>query len=140
MDKTYAIIIFNPATGKEETVPVTKEVYDEFRRDAWRNKKSDDKYISHTYPMSCLNGGDAEDSFHEFEDKGADLEELIIQNERLECLRFALSQLSKSERALIYDLYMKGLSERAVAENLGVCRNTVHYQKIKILEKLKKFF
>lgn len=142
MSKTYAIITFNPATGTEETVPVTKEVYDEFRRGIWRIEKSDLKYITHTYPMSCLIGDDddSEDEFHEYEDEDFNLEEMIIHNERLERLRFAMSQLTVEERIFIKALYENRITERALAAKLGVFRNTIHYHKVRILEKIKKFF
>ena len=141
MDKTYAIITYNPATGKEETVPVTKEVYDEFRRGIWRCEKSDLKYIAHTYPMSCLTGDDddSEDRFEEYEDENFNLEELIIQNERLEKLRFALKQLSPEERKLIDLIYSNGLSQQEISELFLISQQAVHKRKIKILKKLKNF-
>ena len=142
MSKTYTIITFNPATGMEESVLVTKEVYEEFFRGIWRIKKNNHKYYSNTFPMSCLIGDedDSEDEFHEYEDEDFNLEEMIIHNERLERLRFAMSQLTPEERIFIKALYEKEFTERALAAKLGVFRNTIHYQKTRILEKLKKFF
>lgn len=142
MSKTYAIITFNPATGIEETVPVTKEVYDEFRRGIWRIEKSDLKYITHTYPMSCLIGDDddSDDEFHEYEDENFDLEEMIIHNERLERLRFAKNRLAIKERKLIDLLYGEGLTIRECADRFGVCKAVIQRRKERILKKIKKYF
>lgn len=142
MSKTYAIITFNPATGMEEAVSVTKEVYDEFRRGIWRIEKSDLKYITHTYPMSCLIGDDddSEDEFHEYEDENFDLEEMVIHNERLERLRFAKSRLAIKERKLIDLLYGEGLTIRECADRFGVCKAVIQRRKERILKKLKKYF
>ena len=141
MSKTYAIITFNPATGMEETVLVTKEVYDEFRRGIWRIEKSDLKYITHTYPMSCLIGDDddSEDEFHEYEDENSNLEEMIIYSERLEQLRCALKNLPKNERRLISAIYKYGLTEMEYGSRIGMSQRMVHYNKERILKKLKKF-
>ena len=141
MSKTYAIITFNPATGAEETVPVTKEVYDEFRRGIWRIEKSDLKYITHTYPMSCLIGDDddSEDEFHEYADTNFNLEEIISTEFVLSKLREGVKGLSPVERRIVYYLFFEECSEKEVAEIFSISQQAIHKRKIKILKKLKKF-
>lgn len=141
MSKTYAIITFNPATGTEETVPVTKEVYDEFRRGIWRIDKSDLKYITHTYPMSCLIGDDddSEDEFHEYADTNFNLEEIISTEFVLSKLREGVKGLSPVERRIVYYLFFEECSEKEVAEIFSISQQAIHKRKIKILKKLKNF-
>ena len=141
MSKTYAIITFNPATGAEETVPVTKEVYDEFRRGIWRIEKSDLKYITHTYPMSCLIGDDddSEDEFHEYEDTNFNLEEIISTEFVLSKLREGVKELSPIERRIVYYLFFEERSEKEVAEIFSISQQAINKRKIKILKKLKNF-
>ena len=50
----------------------------------------------------------------------------------------ALEKLSDEERYLITQLFYFGRTERDLADELGVYRNAVHSQKVKILKKLKK--
>lgn len=138
MEKTYAVVIYNPATGEEETVPVTKEVYDEFRRDTWRSQKSDYKYMIHTCSLNNLIGKDVEQTFDEFIDKDANIEELIIQKERLDRLSSALSQLTEQEKMLVDALYSEGLTIRACATKFGLSKAAVQRLKARILKKLKK--
>lgn len=52
----------------------------------------------------------------------------------------SIKQLSKQDRSLIGMLYFKGMSEREVADKLGVSKNAIHKRKHKILKKLKKFY
>lgn len=141
MSKTYAIITFNTATGMEETVPVTKEVYDEFRRGIWRIEKSDLKYITHTYPMSCLIGDDddSEDEFHEYEDTDFNLEEIISTEFVLSKLREGVKGLSPIERRIVYYLFFEECSEKEVAEIFSISQQAIHKRKIKIFKNLKKF-
>ena len=53
-------------------------------------------------------------------------------------LNQALEKPSDEERYLITQLFYFGRTERDLADELGVYRNAVHSQKVKILKKLKK--
>ena len=53
-------------------------------------------------------------------------------------LEQAMSNLSDEERYLITQIFYFGRTERDLADELGVYRNAVHSQKVKILKKLKK--
>ena len=53
-------------------------------------------------------------------------------------LEQAMSDLGDEERYLITQIFYFGRTERDLADELGVYRNAVHSQKVKILKKLKK--
>lgn len=57
----------------------------------------------------------------------------------LEKLYSALEHLEKAERELIDALFFQEMTEREYAKKKGVCRNTIHKRKVRILENLKKF-
>lgn len=63
-----------------------------------------------------------------------------IWNEDLKCLLYsAISKLSEEEKYIITSIYFDDMSERDLAEILHMKQPTLHYQKIKILKKLKKY-
>ena len=65
-------------------------------------------------------------------------EELMEKIEREE-LHKAIEKLEKEEQRLIQALFFEGYTERSYAKKIGVYRNAVHKQKVRILKKLKKF-
>lgn len=73
-------------------------------------------------------------------DDAVDLDDFIIQDEEKLILKRALTELSFEEKQIIYGIFYENLTERALAEKLGLKKTYVHTQKIKILEKLKNFF
>lgn len=52
-------------------------------------------------------------------------------------LHRCLSQLSESERGLIFALYFEGLSERKYAKSLGISQKAVNKRRHQILAKLR---
>ena len=71
----------------------------------------------------------------DFADRPADFRESVIDKIMLDQ---ALEKLSDEERYLITQLFYFGRTERDLADELGVYRNSIHLQKKKILAKLKK--
>ncbi len=71
----------------------------------------------------------------DFTDSTADFDEAVLIKIMLDQ---ALEKLSDEERYLITQLFYFGRTERNLADELGVYRNAVHSQKVKILKKLKK--
>ena len=71
----------------------------------------------------------------DFTDSTADFDEAVLIKIML---NQALEKLSDEERYLITQLFYFGRTERDLADELGVYRNAVHSQKVKILKKLKK--
>lgn len=72
----------------------------------------------------------------QFEEKDSDFSdhtELRID------VRNALEQLSPEERELIYKLFFLCMTERELADEMGVYHNTIHKKKHLILNKLHKF-
>lgn len=141
MSKTYAIITFNPATGTEETVTVTKEVYDEFRRGSWRIEKNDQKHSYYGMSMNALlcSGDYSCDDFKEFTDFKSNPEEIISTEFVLSKLREGIKGLSPMERRIVYYLFFEECSEKEVAEIFSISQQAIHKRKIKILKKLKNF-
>lgn len=53
-------------------------------------------------------------------------------------LHKAIQWLSQEEQMIIYSYFFGELSERQIAEKLGISKTAFHYRKQKILNKLKK--
>lgn len=140
MQELHAINIFDTTTGKERTVYVSKEVYDEFRRGEWRISKNNDKHNANETQFSALHGGDdgAYENFHEFVDEDANPEKLLMEQLVVEKLYSALALLDQADRELIEALYFKELSERKFAERKKVSCVAIHNRKVRILKKLKE--
>ena len=140
MKELYAINVFDTTTGKERTVYVNKEVYDEFRRGEWRISKNDDKHSAFETQFSALLGGEdgAYENFHEFADEDANPERLLMEQLVIERLHSALALLDQADRELIEALYFKELSERKFAEKKKVSCVAIHNRKVRILKKLKE--
>ena len=66
------------------------------------------------------------------------VEDLAIANVMAEELRRCLALLPEGERTLLEKIYFSGMSERQVAQSLGIPCMTVHNRKVKSLCKLKK--
>lgn len=140
MTKTYTLTVFNTCTSQYEDVAVTKEIYNEFRRGEWKIKRNNRKHRANETPFSLLIGG-ADGSFENFtefvftEDDPADhyMDKLLRS-----ALQHAMEDLPEKDKALIHALFYENLTERAYAEQLGVCQSAVHKRKRRILVKLKK--
>lgn len=65
------------------------------------------------------------------------LEEDLIEKIEREELHKAIQKLTKEEQTLIQALFFYGYTERSYAKKIGVYRNAVHKQKVRILKKLK---
>jgi len=109
-----------------ELIPVTKEVYDAFKRPAWverkRSKVRSDKERS--YEKFVADGYDIPSDYY-FEE---DLVNKLITDD-------FLSLLTEDERCLIKDLYYKGLSLREAARKNGVSHRTIIKRRDSIFSK-----
>lgn len=64
-----------------------------------------------------------------------------IWNDELKRLLYStISKLSAKEKYIIKSIYFDDVSERDLAELLNMKQPTLHYQKIKIIKKLRKTF
>ena len=127
MDKEYHLEL----NGTQ--LSVTKEVYYAFKRPAWQERKR--RQIR----------SEIELSYEVFADAGFDIpseealvEEIVEDKLLTDMLLKALSELTEDERFFINELFYKRKSERAIAKEIGVSQNTVHYHKNRLLEKLQK--
>ena len=114
-----------------QTVEVTKEVYDEYRRNTRQARH--DRYVvvqskKHEVPLLCIG---------EF-GTCVSAEDELMNKEKLIVLKKAIHSLSCEEQLLIKRLFFDNKSEIKIAEELGVAKGTVNYRKNRILEKLRK--
>ena len=114
-------------------IPVSEEVYRAFKRPAWVERKR------------RMVRADRELSFEVFVEDGFDIpaddppvEKIVTDRLQLDMLMSALSSLTADERGLIDALFFKGKSERTVAAERRVQRNTIVYHKNKVLAKLRR--
>lgn len=79
-----------------------------------------------------------DDNGEQFSDTSVHVEDEACFAIMCDALHQALSQLEAQERQLIQALYFEQKTERQWAAEIGVPRMTMHDQKVRILEKLKR--
>ena len=67
-----------------------------------------------------------------------ELEDDVEKKLTLDKLREGVDRLSDREKLIIEKIYFEGFSERKLAEILSISQTTINYQKLQILNKLKK--
>lgn len=118
---------------------VSKETYQKYKKEHDHSKMLQ-KYEEEVHVFS-LDAMAAEDiTGHDIiADTSVNVEEEAIHNLMLEKLREVLKGLSSDELHLIEQIYTYGKTEREMATELGISQVAVHKQKLKVLDKLKKF-
>ena len=118
---------------------VSKETYQKYKK-AHDHSKMLQEYENEVHIFS-LDAMAAEDiTGHDIiADTSVNVEEEAIHNLMLEKLREVLKGLSSGELHLIEQIYTYGRTEREMATELGISQVAVHKQKLKVLDKLKKF-
>ena len=137
---TKKVMVFNTFTNQYEEVAVSTAVYNEFRRGKWTIERNDRRYHKHEIPFSSLIGG-TDGSFENFSEFIFTEDDPVDQNANkllLSALQRAVEDLAEKDKDLIRALFHENLTERAYAEQLGVCQSAVHKRKRRILVKLKK--
>ena len=115
-------------------VSVTEEVYRTKIRAEWREAKQNEvrKQRESSLDFMCE---------HDFDGQACgnqpSVDEIVAEKLLLDELYAALDELTDDERSLIDALFFDEKSERTVASERGVKRNTVVYHRNKILGKLK---
>lgn len=66
------------------------------------------------------------------------VEEMAITNVMIEKLHRSLALLPESERSLLEQIYFCGLTEREIAQSLGISQNAVNKRRHKALAHLRK--
>ena len=123
--------IYVPING--EKVYVTEEVYRAYYQPVWREAKQ--KEVRED--MEC--------SLDALEEKGGEVassatptDETAFYNLSVDKLYATLAKMSDYEQILIEGFYIQEKSEREMATELGIPRNTFVYQKNKAFAKLQK--
>ena len=120
-----------------QVVPVTEEVYREYKRPQWREAKQKKVRQMREFSLEYMTENGME---HIYSDNQKLVEEIAEDNLMLEMLMKVLETLTDYERSLINELYFNEKSEREVAKTMNIPHQTVHWQKGKTIKKLKKFF
>lgn len=134
-------------------IPVSEEVYREFKRPAWAEVKRkqrgwrcfadghrcmDDcskcKYRPNGAPESIERM--LEDGL-DVEDHSDSLEDTVIMNILIEELHKALAQLAPDDRSIL-ELFGDGLSDRKISDKIGIPQTTVSYRRKILLKALRE--
>ena len=129
MDKEYFIEL----NGRK--IPVSKEVYDAFKRPAWKERKRRQVRAEKELSLEAF-----ADAGFEIPSSQALVDEIFEDKLLLDMLSKALSELTDDERFLINELFYQEKSERTVARETGLPQKTINNRKRAIINKLKKFF
>ncbi|HQA15823.1 MAG TPA: sigma-70 family RNA polymerase sigma factor [Candidatus Avimonas sp.] len=127
MDKEYFIEL----NGRQ--IPVSKEVYDAFKRPAWKERKRSQVRAEKELSLEAF-----ADAGFEIPSGEALVDEIVEDKLLLDMLSKALSELTEEERVLIDELFFNDKSEREIAREIGVSQPAIHKRRNRILEKLKK--
>ena len=136
VDETYRSRKFIPLHGK--LMEVSPDEYIQF----YKTKNHNDYLVR----REAANSDFSIDMLTDDEKNGEDIlidptQDVAGQVERhimVEKLRQVLPMLTAEEQRLILALYFKEMTEREYAKLMGVYRNAIHKQKLRILKKLKK--
>lgn len=124
-------------------VEVSTKIYQEYYRPQWREEKCQQRDAKRLLSSDYEYGSGEGDSvtMQDFMTDPDQLtpEEQIIKNEEHKLLQEALSILSEEKRALIEALFFDGKSEREYADEVGMARTTLNYQRKKALEEMHTY-
>ncbi len=132
---TYQGRRFLPLHGMlmEVSEDAYKAFYKDNRRQKYLNERSSDNG-DFSYDMLTTDEFNGEDILV---DAVSDTAGQAERNLLLEKLRQAVASLAEDDQQLIRVLYVEGMTERQYAEKTGVYHNAIHYQKKRLLAKLK---
>jgi len=123
MDKEYFIEL----NGRQ--IPVGKEVYDAFKRPAWKERKRSQVRAEKELSLEAF-----ADAGFEIPSGEALVDEIVEDKLLLDMLSKALSELTEEERVLIDELFFNDKSEREIAREIGVSQPAIHKRRNRILE------
>jgi RNA polymerase sigma factor (sigma-70 family) len=116
-----------------EKIYVSEDVYRAYYRPVWREAKQSETRKDRECSLNALEA----DGF-EAVSACRLIDEIVADKLLLDELYAALDELTSDERSLIDALYFDEKSERTVATNTGCSKTSIHKQKTRILEKLRK--
>lgn len=118
-----------------QDIEVTEQVYRAYKRSLW-NERSRRRYrMNHEVSMDAMR-----EVGTELKSDDALIEDIVADKIMLEALFAALQSLAEQERTLIHALFFEEKTMREVAGMLGISHVSVHKQKQRILDKLRKIF
>lgn len=123
-------------------VEVSTAIYQEYYRPQWREEKCkqrDAKRLLSTDYEYSANDGAPSTMLDYLADPNPTPEERYIMKEENKLMQEALSILSEEKRALIQALFYEDKSERTYAEECGIARTTLNYQRKKALEEMRQY-
>ena len=118
-----------------QVVPVTEEVYREYKRPQWREAKQNKVRQMREFSLEYMIENGME---HIYSDNQKLVEENAEDNLMLEMLMKALETITDDERSLINELYFNEKSERDFAKKIGISNVAVNKKHHHVLEKIKK--
>ena len=118
-----------------QVVPVTEEVYREYKRPQWREAKQKKVRQMREFSLEYMTENGME---HIYSENQKLVEDIAEDNLMLEILMKALETLTDDERSLINELYFNEKSERRVSKSIGVPQRTINSRRQAIIKKLKK--
>ena len=119
-----------------QVVPVTEEVYREYKRPQWREAKQKKVRQMREFSWEYMTENGME---HIYSETQKLVEEIAEGNLMLEMLMKALETLTDDERSLINELYFNEKSERNLSKQIDVPQQTINSRKAIIIIKLRKF-
>lgn len=118
-----------------EKAEVTEEIYREYMRPVWREKKRRKRRYEAEVSYESL----TQNGIENLDGNQNRLTEQIVEDRlMLELLMEALAELTEDERELISEIYFQEKTEREIAEKARVSQPYIHKRKTSILKKLKK--
>ena len=119
-----------------QKVPVSEEIYSEYKRPVWREAKRKNIRKEREISLDFMAENGLE---YMCTDKQKLTEEIVADKLMLEMLMKALKMLTDDERRLIDEIYYNEKSERNLSKQINVPQQTINSRKTAIIKKLRKF-
>lgn len=140
----YIIIVPNTFTGKKEEVEVSKEVFETYKRTAWRMRKDDKRFEARTLSLSEFkeNSEYEDDEYAFFESPERDPLDCVQSQESYEKLLAIIDRLAPNMSRRFKMKYLQGISLKEIARIEGVSERMIKYSlynaRKKIIEIMKE--
>ena len=124
-----------PINGKDIDVEVTQEFARAFEQLKEEEKNNERRETRRHLSLEAL----TEEGF-QVEDPKADIEDQLYKKLENHALFFAIKSLDPNQKWLLEQVFFLNRTQKDIAEELGVCKQAVNNQILRILKKLKKIF
>lgn len=140
-EKKYVLNIYNTLTGCVEPVEVSEEVYKEYKRSYWRERKNNRKHAYYTIPFSALtvedDEADASDYYDEFENGELPIDLMVSINDEVQRL-LALVSETTGKRIVLHFSY--GYTYEQIASMENVSADSIKESIVEGMKKIRKIF